>query len=456
PPQMKTTLRNISQGDNFRIVVTGVGGSGVTTISRVLSHAAKSMEGLDEVDFKFVDQKGLAQRNGNVTAHLSFFKKGKSLGAVTAFGEADVLLSPDLLDGATHIRFLNQKGLALLDEKYQVPLSVMLDNEEAKAAITEGKMKKMIKRKLGENVCVLPMKEMAEVEMGRSVYSSAVCLGAAFQAGCLPFSLESLRNAFKTAVRSSEVDNNLHAFYLGRKLFLNKDNLSLLFPKKNNLTSSLWRRSVRESILPWQNKSVLLSMFELDVKRLQKIFPKIKNNFILQYIHDLYVYNRNKHREDFFEKAANITIEYPDLNLQKIALSILVRSYFVKDEIFVSHIMISPVQKKRENDLYSKWGKRFRVIPINRPSFNLGPIKLEFDISPRVWMLKIMRHMRILRLLLPGWHKKEREINSKLRTRLFSHVAKLSEEKKYSALMRLLNIKGYREIRYKKAETVEA
>ena len=192
-PQIKKTLGQVASGNNFRMVVTGVGGSGVTTISRVLSHAAKEMEGCEDLDFKFVDQKGLAQRNGNVTAHLSFFKKGKSVGAVTAFGEADVLLSPDLLDGMAHIRFLNEKGVAFFDKKYQVPLSVMLDYEEEAPALNEEKMQKMAMEKLEDRVFLLPMKELASNILGKGVYSSAVCLGPPFKADICLFLLKACK-----------------------------------------------------------------------------------------------------------------------------------------------------------------------------------------------------------------------------------------------------------------------
>ena len=97
---------SIANGDDWRVVVTGVGGSGVTTISRVLAAAAKEMDGRGDLDFKFMDQKGLAQRNGRVTGHLSIYKKGKSCGAITPLGTADLLLSPDLLDGSFSINFL--------------------------------------------------------------------------------------------------------------------------------------------------------------------------------------------------------------------------------------------------------------------------------------------------------------------------------------------------------------
>ena len=48
----------VSENKSWRAVVTGVGGSGVTTISRVIAEASKNLK-TPGVDFKFMDQKGL-------------------------------------------------------------------------------------------------------------------------------------------------------------------------------------------------------------------------------------------------------------------------------------------------------------------------------------------------------------------------------------------------------------
>ena len=71
--------------------------------------------------------------------------------------------------------------------------------------------------------------------------------------------------------------------------------------------------------------------------------------------------------------------------------------------------------------------------------------KIEFDFSPKRWMLKVMRHFRSLRLLMPEWHKKEKEISQQVRKEL------LEEFPSRSRLLELDNIKGYREVRYKAA-----
>ena len=94
----------IKNKTSWRAVVTGVGGSGVTTISRIIAEASKNLEDRD-IDFKFMDQKGLAQRNGRVTGHLSLHEKSISQSTVTPVGSADLLVSPDLLDASAAFRF---------------------------------------------------------------------------------------------------------------------------------------------------------------------------------------------------------------------------------------------------------------------------------------------------------------------------------------------------------------
>ena len=46
----------LSEGKTWRAVVIGVGGTGVTTISRVIAEASKNIKS-DLIDFKFMDQK---------------------------------------------------------------------------------------------------------------------------------------------------------------------------------------------------------------------------------------------------------------------------------------------------------------------------------------------------------------------------------------------------------------
>lgn len=442
-PNRTVTFDNLS---SWRVVVTGVGGSGVTTISRVLAEAAKTMGGRDDLDFKFVDQKGLAQRNGNVTGHLCVFKKGTSYGAVTPNGSADLLLSPDLLDGSQHISFLGPNGLAIFDRGFQTPLSIILDRGLEAEPLNESDLRKDVMALLGNRVFLGSLKEKCEDRFGKAVYASAMILGAAFQSGRLPFSYDDMMEAFKRTMRPEELSNNIEAFELGRSSFhFRGEETSKV---KGAATVGLIKQSLNESFLPWQSHGILDSQFERNFETLKKYFPEIKPFYLARYLHDIFLYDRGKHLESFMNEAGMIGTLYSDLTNKKRALRTLARTYFVKDEVFVSHLMISPLMKHREKNLYSKLGKSYSTTHINRPQFDVFGKSIEFDINPKEWMLKLMRHMRILRFLMPSWHHKEKSIALKIRKEILEHIPKLEGENKRRRLVEMENIKGYREVRY--------
>ena len=452
-PTPKKSFEDIANGSDWRMVVTGVGGSGVTTISRAVSHAAKDMNGRDDLDFKFMDQKGLAQRNGNVTGHLSIYKRGQSRGAVTPFGTADLLVSPDLLDASGQLHFLGSDSSAIIDKDFQIPLSILLDNGETKPTLTEVELRKDLRNKLGESLTLSEMKSLCNDLLGKSVYASAMILGVSFQSGRLPFTFENMKSAFEATIRKEELDSNWQAFNLGRKVFLFGDQSvrDQYYQRPISKTSeiSLIMKSVTESFLPWQKKDFFLHLFETSFKRLNSFFPDIKNAHLATYLHDQYIYNRGVSIQDFLIEAQKIT-ESLEQSLWPLALRTLAKTYWVKDEVFVAHQMISPIQKALDEESYSNLGKKFKKTYINRPSFDIFGRTLEFDISPKPWMLNLMRHLRILRLILPAWHKKERAINLQIREKL-TEIYSLDESKQYTALKKLENVKGYREVLYKQA-----
>lgn len=442
-PKIRKSLSDIAQGSDYRVVVTGVGGSGVTTISRVLAEAAREMGGRDDIDFKFVDQKGLAQRNGNVTSHLALFRAGKSHSQVTPLGGADVLLSPDLLDGAQHLSFLSKTGEAILDEKFQVPLSILLDKGVEKTPVNDEALSIKLKDLLGERLTLLPMKDVSEKVLGKNVYASAMILGAAFQKGLLPFEMKDLEAAFACTMKKQELENNLMAFKLGREL-VGTGNRFL--EKTAEPKSSLLKKSVTESAL--FRASVLCLRFDFAWDQLKTLLPDLNPEHLAQYVHDLLIFDRGINLSVFIKEAAILKSFYEGEELS-VAVRTLAKTYFIKDEVFVAHQMISPLRVESDHKLYGDLGSSFRKVFINRPAFDIGKKKIEFDFSPRPWMLALMRHARFLRPLLPAWHKREREIAGEIRTTL------LLQSMDLASLKKLENIKGYREIRYAAFEQME-
>lgn len=442
-PQVKKTLEQIAAGEVWRAVVTGVGGSGVTTISKVLSRAALEMGGRADLDFKFVDQKGLAQRNGNVTGHLVIYPKTVSQGPVTPIGGADCLLSPDLLDGPTHLKFLSKDGLLIVDDQFQVPLTIMLDQKKPMGRAT---LVGQLQSKMGERLKMLPLKSTSAENWNKSVYASAMILGAAFQLGMLPFSLENLKQAFEVSMKKSELDTNWQAFQMGRQLSLSE--YSEVTKQETTQVQDLLE-SIKESAL--FSPGSIEKSFHTKLKSLIALFSEISKDHLAQYVHDILLYDRGQDWKRFYDTAVTISHSPQSTDVKARGLRLAARTFWIKDEVFVAHKMISSLQKKRDQHLYSELGTDFSVVHINRPSFDFLGRKIEFDISPKDWMLKMMRHARFLRLVMPSWHTKEKQISLRIRQELVTNISK-TDSNMVDKIIDLENIKGYREIRYQKAK----
>lgn len=434
-PVIKKTLDQIASGEDYRVVVTGVGGTGVTTISKILSMAALSMDGRDDLDFKFVDQKGLAQRNGNVTGHLMIYKKGKSQAQITPIAGADLLISPDALDGSQHLHFINDQGKIILDKKFQVPLSILLDKGESAKPVNENVLNQLLQDQFADQLIQHDVKEIVSRYLGKSVYASAAILGLAFQAGMIPFSLEDLIKAIKKAVSKNEIENNIYAFHLGRKIFLGE--ISSLV-NKDISEEELYIKSMQEAscdaFVLKQFKSTTIELVSLGIDL----------NYAQKFLHDVLIYDPKIDLTNYLDQVRKLKSYYShDDECFLMAIRILTRSYFIKDEVFVAHLMISPFRKNQDELTYKNLGTHFSKKFINRPSFDLSEKnKVEFDFSPKVIMLKMMRKMRFLRKLFKYWHKKEREINLAIRNKI------LASPLAYTELKKIENIKGYRDVRY--------
>lgn len=441
-PQIVKNLSQIASGSDFRTIVIGVGGSGVTTISRIMAEAATTMGGRDDLQFKFMDQKGLAQRNGSVISHLSIYSNKKIHGPVIPVATADLVLSPDLLEGARALDYLGEKGILIVDTEFQVPLSILLDRGIDAPVTTPKALQQELKDKLGQRVIMAPLKQMSFERFQRPVYASAMILGIAYQAGRLPFAAIDLKNAFASALPKVELAPNWEAFNMGRDWYLKRDMLSQEVLATDH--SEFWEQSVRLANYPWQSPDRLVNPWRSYTKMFTERFNEIPNTHIYQYVHDLLVFDHGKFLGTFLEKALELKKLYQGNDLA-IALRILAKTYWIKDEVFVSHLMISPLKTSLDKLRYQDFGTSFEVIHINRPAFILFGKKIEFDFSPKPWMLKIMKNFRVLRLLSPDWHKNEREISDNIRALILKDA--LSTKR----LLELDTIKGYREIRYKLA-----
>jgi indolepyruvate ferredoxin oxidoreductase len=271
-------------------------------------------------------------------------------------------------------------------------------------------------------------------------------LGIAFQAGKLPFGLADLEMAIKNSVPKAEFSPNWEAFQMGRDWF-EKNKMSPVEVSQTQAGHSFEfiTQSAALVAYPWQSQEKFKNLLTSYTKLLVEHFPQLSRSFLAQYVHDIIVFDQGKSLPSFYQQAIDLKKIYEGEELS-LALRLLAKTYWIKDEVFVSHLMISPLKKSVDEANYRELGAKFEVVHINRPAFDLWGKKIEFDFSPKPWMLKIMRHLRLLRIFMPDWHKKEKSISTSIREQLFK------QKQSHHHLKELDSIKGYRDVRYKMAD----
>jgi len=102
-----------------KILLVGVGGQGTILASRILSWIALHQG----KDVKMSEIHGMAQRGGTVITQICVAERVFS--PVIEPGEADTLLSFELLEAQRNLHFLKPDGLLIVNEQRLLPMSVI-------------------------------------------------------------------------------------------------------------------------------------------------------------------------------------------------------------------------------------------------------------------------------------------------------------------------------------------
>ena len=203
--------------DHQRIVVAGIGGTGVVTIGALLSMAGF----LEGVDVAVLDQVGMAQKGGAVTSHVHMARDGIGALRIPA-GQADLVLVCDQIVG-------NMRDvMAGIDpEKTFVVVNgdtaVTGDFTRDRDAVPDGSLlaRRLAQRAGPGRFASHPFGRLAERLLGDAIGSNLMMVGFAHQSGSLGLD----EAAFEAAVRLNGVgvETNLAAFGWGRQLAVAPD-----------------------------------------------------------------------------------------------------------------------------------------------------------------------------------------------------------------------------------------
>ena len=204
--------RPVVDPDSFGIRLTGVGGTGVVTVSQVLATAGL----IAGWHTRSLDQTGLAQKGGAVVSDVRFSRSAPPPTNKLGTGECDLYLGCDLLVAA------DPKNLAVtaagrtvaVVSVAEVPTGPMV-SDPALAFPDRTAVSQPILDRVRDGSVLLDVRQIVLGLFGDDQFANVFLVGAGFQSGALPLPPDAIEEAIR--VNGVAVEKNLQAFRRGRQ-----------------------------------------------------------------------------------------------------------------------------------------------------------------------------------------------------------------------------------------------
>ena len=191
-------------GKVTNIFLSGVGGQGTILASNILGEVFLNAG----YDVKKSEVHGMAQRGGDVTTHFRFGKKVYS--PLIAYGEADYLISFELLEALRYINWVKPGGKVIINQQVILPPAVSLGQMEYPKDV-----EKTFKKYFKDNVRMISGQEIAR-KLGNIQAANVVLIGA-FSNFFPEIKEEQWTDAIKTLLAAKLHELNIKAFHEGRR-----------------------------------------------------------------------------------------------------------------------------------------------------------------------------------------------------------------------------------------------
>ncbi len=201
-----------------RIMVGGVGGTGVVTVGALLGMAAH----LEGKAARVMDMAGLAQKGGTVYSYVQLASDDEQISATKIpAGQCDLLIGADAVVAGSNAALsrLKPDAMVIVNEDGS-PTSDFINKRDWFAPITD-----LINRLRGRvdqgKLVSLPAARIATQVLGDAIFANQLLLGMAWQSGQIPLLRESIEKAIQ--LNGTAVEKNLEAFRVGCHLASDPD-----------------------------------------------------------------------------------------------------------------------------------------------------------------------------------------------------------------------------------------
>ena len=181
------------------IVLAGVGGQGILLAAEILGDAAVKAG----YNVRVSELHGMAQRGGAVVSHVRIGER--ALAPTVLEGTADLVLGFEPMEALRNVQFASHKTTVLVNvEPFALTGAKYPEVEEILEAIRGFTMDV-----ISFNAAALAKKT------GTVMTQNLVMVGALAATGKVPISVDNLKAALGTLIRTKYIDANINAFELG-------------------------------------------------------------------------------------------------------------------------------------------------------------------------------------------------------------------------------------------------
>jgi indolepyruvate ferredoxin oxidoreductase len=468
--------------DTWSAFISGVGGMGVGVLSSTLARAG-TKEGYT---VKFNDKKGLAIRNGAVSAHVNYAKGNAKISTIVPNGKADLLLGLDMLEAERSLLYASRARTTAVVNSSVIPTIPMLAGMMNYPTDVEDNIRKHTN---SDEYFGGRIGEISELFYGNKLFTNIILLGIAFQKGVIPVSEQNLIDAITETISPSQKNRNMEAFRLGRKLaaepeFLEFKNIVAdekilqLFGAKESYPQLLDRKA--ETIahsywMFWKGKKAAEAYRTLVQETVSKLnLDEETNRNLTRRVYDMIMWGGPDYARKYVDRVLEVfSVDRPEKNYQatKAVILNLAKVNAIKDEIYTPLLLTDEEKLERDKIRYNideKNGDRIKYAHLNRPEFEVFGRQVRFNLPQWLahnWLMNIFKHAKFTRRILTGWgwHKREIGFRDWYNDEVVGFFLKTAPKNYELALrtLRVINdpyrpsefaVTGFREIIYPKME----
>jgi len=196
----------------YNILIAGVGGTGVVSVSAILGMAAH----IEDKGVSVLDQTGLAQKFGEVLGHLRISNKASKIHAPRiSSASVDLLIGSDIMVSSSKntLDFLSSDRTTSVINTKERPTGDIVYDAEWRAPT---KLLKADIKKSSMVVNYIDATDLSVKLVGNDIVTNLLLVGYAYQEGLMPISQDAIFKAIE--LNGAAIDDNKKAFLWGRAL----------------------------------------------------------------------------------------------------------------------------------------------------------------------------------------------------------------------------------------------